>query len=118
MKVYVSHSSSFDYQNGLYAPLVQQFGDTVEFYFPHDEIHEGENSREAIRSSDLVLAEVSYPSTGQGIELGWANDANVPILCINAQDQTPSSALKLITTDFIEYTSTSDLLDKLNEKLK
>ena len=30
-----------------------------------------------IKKSDVVIAEVSYPATGEGIELGWANGQKV-----------------------------------------
>ena len=62
---------------------------------------------------DLFLAEASFPSTGLGIELGWANDLRIPIACIYQTGHKPSSSLKLICDDFIEYNDATDLINKL-----
>ena len=69
MKIYVCHSTSFDYNNHLYEPLKSVLSDH-DLIFTHDADSDF-HSKDAIDSSDLVLAEVSYPSTGQGIELDW-----------------------------------------------
>ncbi len=56
-----------------------------------------------IEKYDLVIAEVSLPATGLGIELGWADYSNTPILCIYEKGSKFSSFLKFITNNFIEY---------------
>lgn len=117
MKVYVSHSSNFDYQNELYAPLAQEFGNTVEFYFPHDEANDGKDSRNIIESCDLVLAEASYSSTGQGIELGWASSRNIPILCVYKSGVEVSSAVKIVTNSVTPYSSTLELIDIVKKEV-
>lgn len=75
------------------------------------------NTRGVIEQSGLVLAEVSRPATGQGIELGWANAARVPILCVSRQDAKVSGSLSFITSDFISYTSPEELVKQLSLKL-
>lgn len=75
MKIYVAHSRSLeDYQNTLYKPIAQAvLGKWKhEVTFPHidDSVI---RSQELIRKCDLVIAEVSEPSIGLGIELGWAD---------------------------------------------
>lgn len=52
---------------------------------------------------DLVVAEVSCPSTGQGIELAWAADANIPILCVYGDTTKPSRALAMIDARVVPY---------------
>lgn len=71
------------------------------------------NTKDIIASYDLVIAEVSLPSTGQGIELGWASSANTPILCIYKKSAEVSSALKFITNEFIEYENSEDMIKKI-----
>ena len=41
---------------------------------------ESATSKEVIRTSDLVIADISYPSTGVGIELGWADCFNIRVI--------------------------------------
>ncbi len=60
-----------------------------------------------------MIAEVSYPSTGQGIEIGWANASNVPIICIYRSGMGPSGALRFISNQIVEYSSPDDMVAKL-----
>ncbi len=76
------------------------------------------NSMEVIKNSDLIIAEVSYPSTGMGIELGWANTFNKRVICVYKKDTKPSSSLKVVSNEFIEYTDSTDLVNKLIDLLK
>lgn len=117
MKIYVSHLKKSDYKNELYAPLRNSGID--EFIFPHENSEEPFRTRELFENKecDLVLAEVSNPSTGQGIELGWASILNIPIICIYKKDHEIAGSLKVITSDFIEYSDSQDLIKKLREKL-
>ena len=53
----------------------------MEIYVAHSHILTSRNGRickykRNSKESDIIIAEVSYPATGMGIELGWANDAN------------------------------------------
>lgn len=110
MKLYLSHASNFDYQEELYEPLKRSaVGRQV--VFPHDDFIV--NTRETIRASDVVIAEVSYPSTGQGIELGWANAADVPIVCLFKVGHEYSSSLPFVSDTFIGYSSPEDMVSKL-----
>lgn len=112
MHIYISHSTSFDYQTQLYTPLRAAFAAAHELILPH-ELGRDEHSRQAIASSDLMLAEVSYPSTGQGVELGWADAAGVPIICFYKNGATPSGALRHIAKAMLEYTDEDDMIQKL-----
>lgn len=118
MKIYVSHASTYDFEKELYVPL-RASGLVVQhdIVFPHDGENAGQDSREAIRASDLVIADVSYPSTGQGIELGWASYSNIPIVCIYKKGMVISSALKLITDTFLEYENAEDMIAQLTKRL-
>lgn len=118
MKIYVTHSSNFDYQNELYQPLRKsELNNLYKITLPHEHTTDQFSSKEYIMSCNLILAEVSYPSTGQGIELGWANSYDVPILCLYKKGTTPSGSLKVITNTFIEYVNGEDMVQKLTEFL-
>lgn len=55
------------------------------------------------------------PATGQGIELGWADYAKTPILCIYKKGTDISSSLKFITNQFIEYESVEDMIKEISD---
>jgi len=74
-------------------------------------------TKEIIKSCDVIVAEVSYPSTGQGIELGWATVFEKPIICIFKKDHKYSHSLNFITNQFIEYSNADELISKLTDKL-
>ena len=117
MKIFVTHSSNFDFVNELYRPLRESnLGFSHDFIFPH-EMKEGISTKEIIKSSDLVLAEVSYPSTGSGIELGWADMFAKPIICISKEGSKVSKSLDKITSNFISYRDSDDMIAKLNTAL-
>ena len=118
MNIYISHSSNYDYINNLYNPIkVSKLFEAHKFVFPHDDCNNVINTKENISNCDLLIAEVSMPSTGQGIELGWADYAKTPILCIYKKGIQISSALKIVTTNFIEYEDVEDMIRKIDEFL-
>jgi len=71
------------------------------------------NIKSVIEESDLVIVEATYPSTGQGIELVWAYEAKIPIICVYKITTKISDSLRIVTDKFIEYENTEDLLRKL-----
>jgi len=83
---------------------------------PHDN-HSFFNSREYITNCDVVITEVSYPSTGMGIELGLASYTSTPIICIYKKKTKPSRSLKEISKTFIEYQDSDDLITRLEMAL-
>lgn len=118
MKIFVPHSSNFDFRSELYLPLRNStLNELHEFILPQENKREV-ITRELIKECDIVLAEVSYPSTGQGIELGWTSMLNVPIVCIYKEGLRYSPALRYITDTFIDYKSPKDMIEKITEILK
>lgn len=87
-----------------YQPI-REFSKTTshEFYFPHENSPEPHITKTIIQNSDLILAEVSHPSTGQGIELGWANIFEIPIIGIHKKSKPISSSLHLNLTQLYPY---------------
>lgn len=119
MKIYVCHAKSFDFLNELYKPL-KDAKLAIEFIFPHEQSSESFNSKELFESHgcDYVLAEVSTPSTGQGIELGWADIYGIKILCFYKAGTAPANSLQRITDKTVEYTDSIDLVNKLITELQ
>jgi len=115
MKIYVGHATRFNYYNELYQPLMQSnLWQQYTWYLPHLDSSRPINTKTLIHNCDLVIAEVSLPSTGLGIELGWANSAQVPIIAIHKIDAKISSSLELICLKLIAYDDLSNLLKMLN----
>lgn len=118
MKVFVSHATSFNFKDELYKPIKESdLFSKHEFFFPHetDVIFDTKGAIQNV--FDVVLAEVSFPSTGQGIELGWAEDKNKKVICVYKTGTKPSGSLKIITDTILEYSDTSDLISKLSSVL-
>ncbi len=120
MNIYVAHSTSFDFQKELYGPIKScSLNKEHVFIFPHDVSSESFHSKEFFQKDcDLVIAEVSYPSTGLGIELGWADMLHVPIVCIAEKGSSVSGALHSVTETFLEYSDTKELLEKIEATIK
>jgi len=118
MKIYVMHATAFDFINELYKPLqTSELSRIHSLIFPHI-ASSPIDSKSIIKESDLVLAEVSYPSTGMGIELGWADIFSKPILCVHRSNVRPSSALNFVTTNFLAYDSPAALAEKVGAWLE
>ena len=114
MKIYIAHSRDFDYQNELYVPLKNsEIFKQHEFILPHDGGNYKHN-RDFYKEIDLVIAEVSYPSTGLGIELGFLYDDNKPIYCIYRDNKKVSSSINAVTENIYEYSN----LDEIAEIVK
>lgn len=115
MKIYIAHSRDFDYQNELYLPIksdkiFKQFN----FILPHDN-SEYKHNRDFYKNIDLVIAEVSYPSTGLGIELGFMYDNMIPIYCIHRSDKKVSDSIKVITNNIYAYSNLDEMLKTITE---
>lgn len=116
MKIYVGHSKDIDYVNNLYKPIRKlELEANDKIFLPHEEDINHNNSREFYSDIDLFIAEVSYPSTGLGIELGIAYLDKVPIVCISQKGKNVSFSLKFVTNKFYEYEGNEDLKKLINK---
>lgn len=113
MRIYVCHSRHFDYEIELYQPLLESAlaGEHV-LVFPHDKTPE-HSTKEIIKGCDMLIAEVSLPGTGLGIQLGWANSAGKPIVCVNRSGAVVSNSLKYVSDTYLEYTDSADLVKQI-----
>jgi hypothetical protein len=119
MKIYFGHSKGFDYKNELYDPVRNSgLNKEHEIIFPHEQSDLPTNSKEFLKTCDLMIAEVSFPATGLGIELGWGDAFGIPILCIFKKGSHVSNSAKLLTENLIEYSDSGDLIEKLEKYIK
>lgn len=104
MNIYVSHSTSYNYKEELYLPLRNSLlNDIHKINLPHELSDLPTNTKVFLKTQDVVIAEVSYPSTGQGIELGWANMLEIKVLCIYKENTKHSRSLDTVTSNFSSY---------------
>ena len=116
MKIYVGHSKRFDFKKDLYEPLRKSnLNENNEIIFPHERGDEPLNSKKIIKECKLMIAEVSYPSTGLGVELGWASDNKIPIICIYKKGSKIAGSLKIITNLFLEYLTEEEMISGIND---
>jgi|WetSurMetagenome_2_1015567.scaffolds.fasta_scaffold1503864_1 hypothetical protein len=119
MKIYVTHSTSFDYQNELYKPLRNsELNLNNEITLPHEKSSALFDSKNYMQNCDLVIAEVSYPSIGQGIELGWANMYDKRIICIYKSGSKTSSSINAVSKEIYAYSTADDLISVLTKLIK
>lgn len=118
MNVYISHSSAYDYVNELYQPIKQsELAKSHNFFLPHESQNMDTDAKTELKQTDILVAESSLPSTGQGIELAQAEAAHVQIVCFYKTGYTPSGALRFVTSEIIEYSDIDDFLAKLADRL-
>ena len=109
MKIYVAHATSFDHKPLYQALKTSPFWQHHTFILPHENSQDGMFSKSIIATCDLLIAEVSTPSLGTGIEIGWADAAGVPVACMYRKGTTPSGALKHLRCQLKEYENESHL---------
>ena len=118
MKIYVSHSSKIDYKKDIYDVLRNSdLAKQHEFLFPHEPGLDLFPTKQLFdnHGCDLVFAEVSFPSHGQGIELGWAYDAGIRIIFGSKPEAKLSTTLPLLSREFFTYTSSIELVEQLEK---
>lgn len=121
MKIYLSHSRNFDFQNDLYNPIkVSSLATKYTFVYPHETSEASFPIRQQLDNQEIavIIAEVSFPSTGQGIELGWASAVNVPIICLYKNGTKPSNSLHTVSAKLLMYTDTQNMIEDIEGALK
>lgn len=121
MKIYVAHSQLLDFKKDLYEPILNSdLSKEHEFIFPHESSSKPYGSEECIKNDiDFMLAEVSEPSTGLGIELAWADTYGIPILCIYKKEAKISGSIESsIKCILAEYSNKKDLILSIERMIK
>jgi hypothetical protein len=119
MNIYISHcGGNHNYENELYRPIKEsELAERHHFFLPHEPQNVDIDAVTELGHTDILVAEASFPSTGQGIELAQAKAAGVPVICFYKIGTKTSSSLRFVTDKIIEYTNMSDLLIKLQAEL-
>jgi hypothetical protein len=120
MDIYVGHSSSIDFKEQLYQPLRNSsLDDEHNIVLPHEDSDEPFNSKEFLRDEcDVFVAEVSEASTGLGIELGWADLYEVPVICVYREGSTPSSSILAVFDTVEKYRNSEDLVELVSGQIE
>ena len=118
MKIYVGHSRQFAYQEELYIPIRSSaLNGEYEFILPHETSHLPYNSLEKAKLFQAMIAEVSFPSTGLGIEMGWFHALGTPILCLQKEGGKLSQSVQVVATKYEFYKDTEDMLSIIQQFL-
>ena len=97
-------------KNGI-EPFVFEIGGNPEDIFTRD--------HDQIKSSNLIIAEVSEPSHGVGIEIGMSFCLGIKrILLLEKGKSVTKLAQGMPETTIIEYENLDDLKEKLDSALK
>lgn len=116
VKIYVSHSNTSNFKQDLYAPLRQsELNSRAEIIFPHEKSTELYDSKTELKTCQWVIAEVSQPSFGVGIELGWASLYQVPVIAIHKIGTPRYSSVEGVAKQYLEYESSEDLISLIME---
>jgi hypothetical protein len=119
MKIYVGHAGSYNYKTELYDVLKESFlWDEHEFILPYEHIDAPKNSEHIINSCQILLADVSYPSTGLGIELAWARAAGLSILAVHQRGVKVSSSVAVVTPHIAAYDTPKEIIVILENFIK
>lgn len=121
MKIYISHSTAFDYKNDLYAPIRgSELSKQHEFILPYEDQETPFNTKELFKdgSVDLVIADVSIPSHGVGIQLGWSEMHGIPIVCIYKEGSQYSVSLSVVCNKFLMYTDEVNMIEDITGLLE
>lgn len=116
MRIYVSHLRRGNYERDLYTPLLtSSLSHTHTFILPHKLGQKPFNTKELFskKGCDLVIAEITNPATGQGIELGWANIYAIPIYSYYKKGTDVSGSALAISTKKGEYGTSAELIEQL-----
>ena len=105
--VYVTHSTDYDYRSNLYVPIrSSRLNEQLRIVLPHERSSELFSSKAFFRDEcDLVIAEISTHRFGVGIEMGWADAFNVPIIGLHQAGITPSRSAVSVCKAVLEYDS-------------
>lgn len=113
MNIYFPHSKQLEYEDYYAAIRNSSLLSKHTCFLPYEKNNIPENSKPLIEKADIVIAEVSYPGTGLGIELGWAECMNKKIVCVYMDGYSPARSLNIVSQDFISYKDFADLIKKL-----
>jgi len=115
MKAYIPH---------IHTPNVVGFDrEQIPKGLPDEIVHKiFEQDSKSVKNSDIIIAEVSNPSLGSGIEIGLALNLSKKIICLtnDVMKVTPiiRGAAKKGLIKLIEYDNEEEALNRLRDAIK
>lgn len=119
MKIYIGHPSSINYRETIYEPIrSSKLDDEHTIVLPHEASEEPFDSKTFLKEDcDLFVAEVSEASTGLGIELGWADLYEVPVICVCMKGSEPSGSISQVTDNVKSYQNSDELVEIIKKSI-
>lgn len=109
--IYVGHSRDFDYVSSLYIPLRRSRLNAVhKIVLPHELSGTPFNSKDFLKHCGVMIAEMSYPSTSLGVEIGWADSYGVPVIGLLQRDKKLPGSLKTLVAGLVEYSDSHQMV--------
>lgn len=113
-KIVITHASALPWKGEFYAAVrASRLYENNDVFLPQEKNKPEQITKERIEHCDLMIAEVSCPSTGQEIELGWADAYHRPIICVHQEKNAVSNSLRFTTSEFISYKDSENLIAQL-----
>lgn len=118
MNIYVAHSRQFNYQTDLYDPIRSSvICNRHNVVLPHENSGEPFDSKNFLKTCDLVIVEDSFPATGLGIELGWADMLGVPIFVVLRHNVKGTGSMKVLTKHIYRYETRDGMIRFIESKI-
>lgn len=118
MRIFIAHAGSYDFEKELYEPLKNSsLARNHELFLPHDG-GRNINTKPNVDASDLLIADTTFPSTGMGIEIGWAIAAGIPVWCVHKDDAKASSWLRFVAQKIFSYRTKEELVSLLEREIE
>lgn len=119
MKIFFAHATNFPQKAEFYKALrASELNSKYELILPQENGEQPPMPWSVITTHDLLVAEVSVPSHGVGIELAWADSAEIPTICIYKEGAKFSGALNNVSSKFLMYTDFDNMIEDLTNALK
>ena len=101
LRLYIGHATQgFNYKNTLYVFLKKSaWAKNHSLILPHDNNTVPIDSKKLFTEAkqDLImLADLSAPSTGLGMEIFWAKQYSIPVIFCAQEGSNPTSAVKFV----------------------
>jgi hypothetical protein len=117
LNIYFVHSTKFDYNNLIYKKILSSSICLAHnLMLPMTKEYQNIYAKELMAKADIIIAEVSNPSFGLGLELKWLSKVNKPKLFLSLENTIPSKYQKLVPS--IKTTDENTYLQAIEDFIK
>jgi len=119
MKIFFAHATDHSFKYDAYKAIrASAINQKHAFTLPQEQGFQPPMPQDIIIAHDILVAECSFPSTGQGIELGWMHSLKKPVLCLYREDAKPSGSLRNVAHEIGVYKDFDDMIKKIETFIK